>query len=248
MKNYFCASKLSGCKGDFQIISHPLTVCYPVLRRASPDWPLPKSCLCQYHLKNPVSQTPNLVATFDSLPSAVSNTADPCLFFPWASLVAKGIRLQFRRCRRLRFDPWVEKIPWRRKWQPMSVFLGLDGQRSLVGYSPWGWKRFRHDLATKQQFLPLKHSDLNTSPRYHCNKLKVIVVSQLDFCLFHPFLNHVPLQSFLHSADRMMGKKSESNQASISFLKNAPMVTRAPLPTRFPLLFSFPSLLQLHWW
>ena len=25
------------------------------------------------------------------------------------------------------------------------------GQRSLVGHSPWGCKRFRHDLATKQQ-------------------------------------------------------------------------------------------------
>ena len=26
-------------------------------------------------------------------------------------------------CRRLRFDPWVGKIPWRRKWQPIPVFL-----------------------------------------------------------------------------------------------------------------------------
>jgi len=26
-------------------------------------------------------------------------------------------------CRRCRFDPWVRKIPWRRKWQPTSVFL-----------------------------------------------------------------------------------------------------------------------------
>ena len=25
------------------------------------------------------------------------------------------------------------------------------GQRNLVGYSPWGHKRIRHDLATKQQ-------------------------------------------------------------------------------------------------
>ena len=34
--------------------------------------------------------------------------------------------------------PWVEKIPWRRKWQPTPVFLPGEshGQRSLVGYSP----------------------------------------------------------------------------------------------------------------
>jgi len=41
-----------------------------------------------------------------------------------------------------RFDPWVRKIPWRRKWQPTPVFLPEEfyGQRSLVGYSPWGCK------------------------------------------------------------------------------------------------------------
>ena len=33
------------------------------------------------------------------------------------------IRLQCRRHRRCRFDPWVGKIPWRRKWQPTLVFL-----------------------------------------------------------------------------------------------------------------------------
>ena len=33
-------------------------------------------------------------------------------------------------------------IPWRRKWQPTSVFLPGEshGQRSLVGYRPWGCK------------------------------------------------------------------------------------------------------------
>ena len=38
--------------------------------------------------------------------------------------------------------PGVGKIPWRREWQPTSVFLPgeFPGQRSLVGYSPWGRK------------------------------------------------------------------------------------------------------------
>ena len=37
---------------------------------------------------------------------------------------------------------WVRKIPWRGKWQPTPVFLlgKSHGQRSLVGYSPWGLK------------------------------------------------------------------------------------------------------------
>ena len=39
-------------------------------------------------------------------------------------------------------DPWVGKIPWRRKWQPTPAFLPGEshGGRSLVGYSPRGCK------------------------------------------------------------------------------------------------------------
>ena len=46
---------------------------------------------------------------------------------------------EFRRCR---FDPWVGKILWRKKWQPTPVFMPgkFHGQRSLAGYSPWGQK------------------------------------------------------------------------------------------------------------
>ena len=42
----------------------------------------------------------------------------------------------------LKFDPWVEKLPWRRTRQPAPVFLPgkFHGQRSLVGYSPQGPK------------------------------------------------------------------------------------------------------------
>ena len=55
--------------------------------------------------------------------------------------------------RRHGFDPWVGKIPCRRKWQPTPVFLlgKFHGQRSLGGYSSVSHKRVRHDLATKQQ-------------------------------------------------------------------------------------------------
>ena len=39
-------------------------------------------------------------------------------------------------------NPWVGKIPWRRKQQPTPVFLPgkFHGQRSLAGYSLWGLK------------------------------------------------------------------------------------------------------------
>ena len=58
-------------------------------------------------------------------------------------------------CRRLRFDPWVEKMPWRRKRQPTSVFMPgkSHGQRRLAGYSSWGRKGIRHNLATNNWAL-----------------------------------------------------------------------------------------------
>ena len=54
-------------------------------------------------------------------------------------------------------ETWVrslgQEIPWRKKWKPTPVFLPgkSHGQRSLVGYSPLGHQRLRHDLASEQQ-------------------------------------------------------------------------------------------------
>ena len=58
----------------------------------------------------------------------------------WASLVAQGSQEFACQDRRCRFDLWVKKIPWRRKWQPTPVFLPgkSHGQTRLVGYSSWG--------------------------------------------------------------------------------------------------------------
>ena len=55
---------------------------------------------------------------------------------------------QFRRHKRQGLEPWVGKIPWRRKWQPTPLFLPVEshGQRSLVSYNPWS-HRVRHNSA-----------------------------------------------------------------------------------------------------
>ena len=53
-------------------------------------------------------------------------------------LVVKKPTCQCRRhIKRLRFNPWVWKILWRREWQPIPVFLPGESQRqrSLEGYS-----------------------------------------------------------------------------------------------------------------
>ena len=49
---------------------------------------------------------------------------------------------QCRRPQRHGFAPWVRKVPWRRKWQPLPVSLPGEshGQWSLLGYTLWGHK------------------------------------------------------------------------------------------------------------
>ena len=59
---------------------------------------------------------------------------------------------QCRRHRRHEFDPWVGKTPWKRTWQPNPVSLPgqFHGQRSLLGYSPWGLKEADTTEGTEQ--------------------------------------------------------------------------------------------------
>ena len=59
--------------------------------------------------------------------------------FPGGSVSGKESACQ---CRRHGFNHWVWKIPWKREWLPTPVFLPGEshGQRSLMGYSPWGPK------------------------------------------------------------------------------------------------------------
>ena len=58
--------------------------------------------------------------------------------FPRIS-VLKDLPANAGRCRRYGFDPWIGKMPWKRKWQSTPVFLLRNGKKShrrLVGYSP----------------------------------------------------------------------------------------------------------------
>ena len=70
-------------------------------------------------------------------------------------------------CRNHGFDPWVGKIPWTSKWQPTPGFLPgkSHGQSSLVGCSPWGHKRVRHDSETK---TTTKAPTKTNSQLWHC--------------------------------------------------------------------------------
>ena len=68
---------------------------------------------------------------------------------------------------RPRFNPWVGKIPWRNKWQPMSAFLleNPHGQRKLVGYSP---RSHKESDTTERLTLSLSFLVLNNVESQYC--------------------------------------------------------------------------------
>ena len=70
----------------------------------------------------------------------------------WTSLLAQMYSVCLQ-CGRPGFDPWVRKIPWRRKWHPTPELLPGEshGWWSLVGYSPWGRKEL--DTTERLHFL-----------------------------------------------------------------------------------------------
>ena len=64
------------------------------------------------------------------------------LLFSGGSNGLKKKKKNHLQCRRTGSDLWLRKIPWRRDWLPTPVFLPgeFHGQKSLVGYNPWGHK------------------------------------------------------------------------------------------------------------
>ena len=121
--------------------------------------------------------------------------------FPGGSVV-KEPAYESSRCR---FDPWVEKIPWRRNWQPISVFLPgkSHGQRSLVGCNRWACKRVVHKLSdqmpatdTHNRFICALETSRNLPGSclvlYFCQCVLVIFISLFKCSC----LKYWPFQAF----------------------------------------------------
>ena len=93
---------------------------------------------------------------------------------------------QCRRCRRLQSDPGVGKIPWRRPWQPTLLFLPGEshGQKSLVGYSPWGLK----ESDTTKHIHTRIHRASTIVVYRSCSEGFDILVVIVDFCQIYGML------------------------------------------------------------
>ena len=81
------------------------------------------------------------ILALNNIPSFEGTTFYPLTY--WRTGLPQLSDKEFAcQCRRYRFDPWVGKIPWKRKRQPApGVLPGKSNrERNLADYSPWGCK------------------------------------------------------------------------------------------------------------
>ena len=118
---------------------------------------------------------------------------------------------QCRRHKRRGFNPWVRKIPWRRKWQSTPVFLPgkSHGQRNLEAVvhritKSWTWLKQLSMHALNKQFQKSWGS---------CLKLQKVVAQGFanESILIHSSLPHSLLRS-------LVGKTGLSFLKVLSFI------------------------------
>ena len=72
---------------------------------------------------------------------------DELMFLLWGFPACASDKGFTRQCRKCRFDSWVRKIPWRRKWQPTPVFFAweIPWLEEPVGLQFMGFQRVMHN-------------------------------------------------------------------------------------------------------
>ena len=74
---------------------------------------------------------------------------DQKLGFPGGAS-GKESTCQFKRPKRHRFDPWVRKITWSRKWQPTPLFLAWK-----ASWTEGAWQATVHGVLQNQTWLSM---------------------------------------------------------------------------------------------
>ena len=102
---------------------------------------------------------------------------NPSVLLYWVRKIGLPLWLSWERillqCERPGFDPWVEKVPWRRERLPTPVFW--PGEFHGL-YSPWGWKE---SDTTEQLSLCFTHKIPTTWIHYLYTQKDISVHSDL---------------------------------------------------------------------
>ena len=181
----------------------------------------------------------------------------------------KECTCQCRRGKRCGFHPWVGKFPWRRKWRSSPVFLPGEshGQRSQVGYSPWGcrvgsdWSNWAHthcnivhcvvyDSRFQTEYFPLQVALVpyqkcccKDNHMYRYEYWTWVLQSPLDSSQFSKSLTHTHTHTHTHIHTFPKGKGINKDW-SCHFRKEIPHSSSlsATRSERRPIL-AFPRLL-----
>ena len=144
--------------------------------RVRHNWAIPLSLFTFMHWRRKWQPTPVFLpgesrdggAWWTAVSGVTQSQTQLKRFSSSSSSSGKEPPCQCRKCKRCRLNPWVWKIPWKRKWQSTPVFLSgkSHGQRSPAGYSPWGHKELdttEHNTAhfLLQLLLPASHQELH---------------------------------------------------------------------------------------
>ena len=115
--------------------------------------------------------------------------------------VALLVKNQRRRHKRRVLDPWLVKIPWSRKQQPIPVFLPgkFPGRRSPVGYSP----RSHKELDTPE------HMSINYLIMLYVTLQELFITGSLYLLItFTHFSRTLPIKTFYVSEKGFVLDKS----------------------------------------
>ena len=126
--------------------------------------------------------------------------------------------------------------PWRKKWQPTPVFLPgkSQGQRSLVGYSPWG------------------HKELDTA-EHACIQIVTIWPKKKKSCFSYSLLSISHLSPTMRYQDeclRLVAGIERVQFSSVQFSRSVMSDSLRPLESQQarPPCPLFPHLFPMKWW
>ena len=95
-------------------------------------------------------------------------------------LSSKESTCQWRRCKRHRFDPWVRKIPWRRKLATHSSILAW--KKNPMDRGAWQTTHVRKELDMIEQLGKHKENQWSKKWKYMRTEAELVRILSIVMC------------------------------------------------------------------